>query len=100
MKRGIIVYLLLAIFWLVLAVIFQVFWETLKERAFIPVDRSLMGFICFIMFSYSFIRWRMARVRAQAVEQSNEPPPPRPRREYDPNLDFSKPQEKKSEPEA
>ena len=100
MKREIIVYLILAIFWLAVAVVLQLFWETLKEHAFIPVDRSLMGFICFIMFSYCFIRWRMARTRAQAFEQTNLPPPPRPRREYDPTLDFSEPQEKKSEPEA
>ena len=90
----------MAIFWLVLAVVLQVYWETLREHAFIPVDRSLMGFICFVMFSYCFIRWRMARVRAQAYEEVKEPLPPRPRREYDPTFDFSDPKEKKSEPEA
>jgi hypothetical protein len=100
MKRGITVYLILALFWLVLAVVLQIFWETLREHAYIPVDRSIVGFVCFVLFSYNFIRWRMARVRAQAYEQLNAPPPPRPHREYDPTFDFSDPQEKKSEPEA
>ena len=93
-------YLVLAIFWVILAVVLQIFWDTLARHAYIPVDRSIVSFVCFVLFSYNFIRWRMARSLAQAHEQSNEPPPPRPRREYDPTFDFSDPKDKKSEPEA
>ncbi len=82
-------YIGLAIFWIVVGVILQVFWDTLKERAWIPIDRGLMAIICFIMFSYCIFRWRMARALAAAQEGSKEPPVPRPRRAYDATLDFS-----------
>ena len=87
-------YLFLACFWLVVGFVIQYYWTTLQPRMLIPVDRSAMGVICFILFSYSFIRWRMQRVRQQAIEDAKEPPP-RPR-VIDPTFDFS---DKKSDDE-
>ena len=86
-------YLYLAIFWLVVGVIAQFFWDTLQEHAYIPVDRTVFGIIFFVLFSYNFLRWRMARMMHQSFDDTVEPPP-RPKvvhREYDPSLDFSKP---------
>ncbi len=54
-------YIGLAIFWLAVGIILQVYWETLKDRALIPIDRGLMALICFIMFTFCIFRWRMAR---------------------------------------
>jgi hypothetical protein len=95
------VYLFLALFWVVVAVVLQIYWDTLVRHAYIPVDRNFVSFACFVLFSYNFIRWRMARLRDQARQEALEPPH-RPRREYDPTFDFSdpKPEDKKSEPEA
>jgi hypothetical protein len=87
------VYLFLAFFWLVVAVLLQIYWTTLEAHAFIPVDRSVAGFACFVLFSYNFIRWRMSRVREQARQEADEPPP-RPRHSdqpIDPTFDFSDP---------
>jgi hypothetical protein len=92
------VYLFLACFWLVVGVLVQMYWTTLQPRMLIPVDRGVMGFIFFVMFSYCFIRWRLARIRQQAIEEANEPPP-RPRHAeepIDPAFDFS---DKKSDDE-
>jgi hypothetical protein len=102
MRKGIIVYLFLALFWFVVGVALQLFWDTLEPHRFILVDRSVVGFVCFVLFSFNFIRWRLARARAQARQELDEPPSPRPRREYDPTFDFSdpKPDDKKSEPEG
>src|SRR6516162_2678986 len=89
--KGIVVYLFLAFFWLVVGVLAQIFWADLERHAFVRVDRGIGGFIFFVLFSYNFIRWRMARVRQQAPHLANEPPP-RPRRRdqpIDPTFDFS-----------
>jgi len=97
------VYLYLAIFWLVVGVVAQIFWEKLQPMAYIPVDRTVLGFIFFVLFMYNFMRWRMRRMMQQANTDAGEPPP-RPRvvnREYDPNLDFTKPDDdKKTDPPA
>jgi hypothetical protein len=87
----VVVYLFLAVFWLVVGVLIQVFWETLQPLARIPVDRTAMGFICFLLFSYSLVRWRMVRMLQRAREESNEPRRPRRRAEQpiDPTFDFS-----------
>ncbi|MBI3823027.1 MAG: hypothetical protein HY289_10170 [Planctomycetes bacterium] len=77
--RGLGVYLFLAFFWIVVAVIVQIYWDVLKQHAFIPIDRTVMGFIFFLLFSYNFLRWRMARSRQQQWEQIPQEPPPRPR---------------------
>jgi len=85
------VYLFLAAFWLVFAVVAQIFWDTLVEHAYVPVGRTAFSVICFVFFSYNFLRWRMQRALRQS--QDDESPPPKPtvvHREYDPNLDFTK----------
>ena len=90
-------YLYLALFWLVLGVLAQIYWDTLQPHAYIPVDRPVFGFIFFVLFSYNFVRWRMARMLRQSQEDTSAPPP-RPRvihREYDPTFDFSKPDAEK-----
>jgi hypothetical protein len=85
------VYLYLAIFWLVVGAVIQIFWTDLKPRMNIPIGRSEMGFICFLLFSYSFIRWRMVRMLRRAREDADSPPPRRHRAEQpiDPTFDFS-----------
>ena len=87
-------YLGLAIFWLVVGVLIQVFWTTLQPRAHIPVDQTAMGFICFLLFSYSFIRWRMMRMLRRSRDEAAEPPRRR-RAEspIDPTFDFTDPKE-------
>ena len=84
-------YLFLAIFWLVVGVLIQVFWTTLKPLARIPVERETMGFICFLLFSYSLVRWRMVRMLQRAREVPDLPRRPRHRAEppIDPTFDFS-----------
>jgi hypothetical protein len=84
------VYLFLAFFWIGVAVVLQLYWETVVRHAYIPVDRNVVSFVCFVLFSYNFIRWRMARIRDRVQQEALEPPP-RPRRieEYDPTFDFS-----------
>jgi hypothetical protein len=81
----------MAIFWFVVGVVMQIYWPVLQPRMMIPVDRTVMGCICFIMFSYCFIRFRLGRMRDRWHEESDEPPPPRPRpmEPVDPSLDFS-----------
>jgi hypothetical protein len=96
-------YLCLAIFWVIFAVVLQIFWDTLKEHMLIPVDRSVVGFVCFILFSYNFIRWRMWRMQEKWQHEADEPPPrPRVHRDYDPTFDFSdsEPAEEKKKPPA
>jgi hypothetical protein len=90
-----VVYLGLAIFWFVVGVLIQAFWTTLQPRAHIPVDRSAMGFICFILFSYSFIRWRIMRMLQRSRDEAAEPRRRRHRAEspIDPSFDFSDPKE-------
>jgi hypothetical protein len=86
-------YLFLALFWFALGIVLQLYWDVLKDHAYIPVDRSVVGFICFVFFSFNFIRWRLARMRQQAHQEAQELPP-KPRvveKEYDPTFDFSKP---------
>lgn len=85
-------YLFLAFFWLSLAVILQYYWDTLERHAYIPVHRNVVSLLCFVVFSYNFVRWRMARVRQRTIEQA-QPLPPRPRviRAPDPTFDFSDP---------
>jgi hypothetical protein len=88
---GVLVYLILAVFWIVLAVVLQIFWDTLERHAFIPIDRTIASVVCFVLSSYNFLRWRLARAREQ-LQRDNTEPPSRPRREYDPTLDFSDPE--------
>jgi hypothetical protein len=97
--------LYLAIFWLVLGVLVQVFWTTVEPHATFHVDRTFMGVVFFVLFSYNFIRWRMQCMMRRGRDDTNEPPP-KPRaihREYDPTFDFSKPDpddQKKNPPTA
>ena len=90
------VYLFLAFFWIAVAVVFQVFWETLERHAFIPVPRHLVSVLFFVLFSYCFIRWRVTQVMQRTHVEDLEPPP-RPRvvdPEPDSTFDFSKPDPK------
>ena len=84
-------YLFLAAFWLVVGVLIQVFWETLQPLARIQADRTAMGFICFLLFSYSLVRWRMVRMLRRAREEPDLPRRHRHRAEQpiDPTFDFS-----------
>jgi hypothetical protein len=91
------VHLFLAFFWVAVAIVLQIFWETLQRHAFIPVHRNVVSVFCFVLFSYNFIRWRMERSQRQ-VDQDATELPPKPRvvhREYDPTFDFSKPDAEK-----
>jgi hypothetical protein len=94
------VYLYLAIFWLVLGVMLQYYWDTLARVAFIPISRELVAIFCFVLISYNMLRWRMARAAEKAHWQSNEPPPPKPRREFDPASDLADSKNRKSDPDA
>ena len=67
--------LFLAFFWLIFAVVVQYYWDVLEKHAFIPVNRTVMGFIFFILFSYNFIRWRMRRTQQQWQKVEDEPRP-------------------------
>jgi len=86
------VYLYLALFWLGVGIILQVFWEGISEFAHIPVDRMVVGLFCFILMSYNFTRWRIAQMMKKTERKLSEPST-RVRleaKEYDPNLDFTK----------
>jgi hypothetical protein len=85
------VYLYLALFWLIVGVLIQVFWTTLEPYTNAHLGRTGLGAICFIMFSYSYIRWRMVRIMQRAREESDEPRRRRHRAEQpiDPTFDFS-----------
>ncbi len=101
--KGIGVYLFLAFFWLVVGVLAQIFWADLERHAIVRIDRSIGGFVFFVLFSYNILRWRMARVRQKALDEHHETPPRRRRADQpiDSTLDFSdsKPQdEKKKDP--
>ena len=88
----------LARIWVAVAVVVQIFWDVLKEHSFIPVDRTVMGLIFFILVSYNFIRWRTARMQDRWEKVDHEPPPrPRVKQPIDPNFDFS---DEKKEPPA
>ena len=92
-------HLYLAFFWLVMGVIMQVYWTELSRLAFIPVDRTVLSFIFFALFSYNFIRWRVRRIIERNQREAKEALH-RHRRadvESDPALDFSDP--KVEEPE-
>ena len=84
-------YLYLAIFWLIVGIILQVFWEIISKLAHIPVDRMVVALFCFILMSYNFTRWRINQLMSRAERKLSEPPRParREREEYDPNLDFT-----------
>ncbi len=91
-------YLILAICWLTVGILVQIYWDTIGPAAQIPVDRVVMGVIFFVLFSYNFFRWRMQRALHRAREAQEMELPPRPRvihREYDPTFDFSKPDDEK-----
>ena len=91
-------HLYLAIFWLVVGVIGQVYWDTLKDRMNVPIERSTFLLIFVVLFGYNFMRWRMTRMAERSVSDASDPPPrPRVKREYNPDLDFG---DEKSEPEA
>ncbi len=87
-------YLVLAIFWLVVGLILQVFWTTLQPLARIPADRTTMGVICFILSLYCFVRWRMmlALRRARHVDEELHWRRRDAVRRIDPTFDFSDPQ--------
>lgn len=85
-------YLYLALFWLGVGVILQVFWEGISEFAHIPVDRMVVALFCFVLMSYNFTRWRIAQMMKKAEQKLREPSA-RVRLDpanYDPNLDFTK----------
>ena len=86
-------YFVLALFWLVVGVVTQVYWTDLRLHMFVPVSREMLGVIFFILFSYNFVRCRMARMMRRTDDDTTEPPRPRViHREYDPTFDFSKPE--------
>jgi hypothetical protein len=89
--KGIGVYLFLAFFWLVLGVLAQIFWADLERHAIVRIDRSIGGFVFFVLFSYNIIRWRLARVRKDAIYEPNETPSRRRRADQpiDPTFDIS-----------
>ena len=103
-SKGNHVYLFLAFFWLVIGVLLQLFWTTLQPFAHIPVDRNIISFVCFMLFSYNLVRWRMSRVLLRDSPRYQDAPP-RPRRgepEYNPAFDFSDPKpddESKAKPQ-
>jgi hypothetical protein len=66
------VYLFLAFFWLVVGVLAQIYWTDLEPRAYIPVNRTIVGFLFFALFSFNYMRWRMARLRQQVLQEANE----------------------------
>jgi hypothetical protein len=82
------VHLYLAIFWLVIGFICQFYWDTLQPRMYIPVERSTFALIFVVLFGYNFMRWRMTRLAEKVADDSEPPPKPRVRREYNPELDF------------
>jgi hypothetical protein len=91
-------YLLLAIFWLIVGVFMQIYWDVLQPWANIPVDRVILGVILFVLFSYNFFRWRLSVMSERTVTDQSEPTPrPRVEREYNPELDFT---DDKKEPPA
>jgi hypothetical protein len=85
------VYLYLALFWLGVGIILQVFWESISTLAHIPVDRMAVGLFCFILMTYNFTRWRIGQIMKRAEQKVRELPPHARREpvEYDPNLDFT-----------
>jgi hypothetical protein len=97
--KGVGVYLFLAFFWLVGGVLAQIFWADLERHAIVRIDRSIGGLVFFVLFSYNIIRWRMARVRQEAIDEHNETPPRRRHADQpiDSTFDFSdsKAQDKK-----
>jgi len=88
----ILVYLYLALFWLAVGILLQVFWQSISEFAQIPVDRMVIALFCFVLMSYNFTRWRIGQMMKKAEQKLSEPAPRarREREEYDPNLDFTK----------
>jgi hypothetical protein len=72
--------LFLAFFWIAVALVINYYWDVLERHAFVQVPRLLVAFVCFVLFSYNFIRWRLSRARQQAVEE-DQPLPPLPRDE-------------------
>src|SRR5262245_38255297 len=83
-------YMFLAIFWLIVGVLMQVYWDTIQPWANIPVDRVLLGVILFVLFSYNFFRWRLSVASERTIPEKNDSPPrPRIEREYNPELDFT-----------
>ena len=96
-------YLFFVFFWLVVGALFQIYWASIQPLALIPVDRYLMGLICFIMFSYSFLRWRMTRARKQTSRDADESRSHRAAQPIDPTFDFSDsepPKEQRNDPPA
>ena len=90
-------HLYLTIFWLVVGVIGQYYWDTLKEHANIPIERATFALIFVVLFGYNFMRWRMTRMAQRTSHEDSEPPPrPRVEREYNPELDFE--EDKKDPP--
>jgi hypothetical protein len=87
-----VLYVILAIFWLVGGVLVQVFWDTLQPMMGFTVDRWMMGAVFFILASYNFIRWRMTRaLNMPGPQKVHTPAPAHKTGEYNPALDFSKP---------
>ncbi|MBI1832234.1 MAG: hypothetical protein HYR84_12385 [Planctomycetes bacterium] len=84
-------YLYLAIFWLIVGVLAQFFWDDLQRHAFVHIDRTFGGFVLFVLFSYNFIRWRLARLRDQWQAETEEPQTPtrETHPEYHSEFDFS-----------
>lgn len=85
-------YLYLAIFWLVLGVMVQVFWDAIEARTHPYVGRGGMGIVFFILFSYNFFRWRLAQSmqrRSDEIQRAANPPH-HDKDEYNPAFDFSK----------
>ena len=83
----------LAIFWFIVGVVVNVYWETLEQHRFVPVSREIVTFACFVLFSYNLIRWRLARSYARSQEElPTLPPRPRVEKsdEYNAEFDFSK----------
>ena len=95
-------YLYLALFWLSVGIILQVFWEGISEFAHIPVSRMVVALFCFVLMSYNFTRWRIAQIMRNAEQKLSEPKPfaRREREEYNPNLDFTKQSDETDKPKS
>ena len=89
-------YLYLAIFWFSFGVVMRIFWSDLEPHLRdrnIGVNRDVILFVCFVLFCYNMVRWRMTRALKQALERAKEEDerPKRRNEVVDPTFDFSDP---------
>ena len=68
-------YLCLAIFWFVVGVLLRIYWQDVQ--AFLHNDSfnpNVVSFVCFVLFCYNMIRWRMMRALAKLRDKAAPPP--------------------------